>query len=82
MSIQELERALATLPLEEARRLRRLLDSRIAEEKSDGTAMPDRNNPTVYDLVKDLISIGTGPAVPDLSSNKAHLKGFGEGSLR
>ena len=72
MSTQELEQALATLPLEEARRLRRLLDSRIAEEKSDDTAMPDRDNPTVYDLVKDLISIGTGPAVPDMSSNKAH----------
>ena len=42
MSIQEIERALATVPLEEVRRLRRLLDRRIAQAKGDHLAEAGR----------------------------------------
>ena len=77
MSVQELEYALSRVPLDEARRLRQLLDSRLATEGDGASAEPPQ--PSAHDLAKDLIGSIDGPR--DLARNKAYLADLGRRSL-
>ncbi|MEO0743363.1 MAG: hypothetical protein AAF089_17410 [Bacteroidota bacterium] len=77
MSIQEIEREIATMPLSEARRLRRLIDARLQAHEEIASA-PE----SLYDRMKHLIGDGEDPATPDLSSNKEYLRDLGESPLR
>ena len=68
MSVQEILTAINQLPEQERRRV-------IAElnRQQEADAL------SAYDKIKDLIGPGSG--LHDVSTNKAHMQGFGERSL-
>lgn len=80
MSIQEIERAIATVPLEEARRLRRLLDRRLAQEGARPEEAAEYE-PVPYERIAHLSGVFKGGPT-DLASNKRYLEGLGERSMR
>lgn len=82
MSLQDIERAIAQLPPDQ----RAELIARLNEPAGDGAPSdpPDEVLPdglTVLDLIRPLMSSGTGPPAPDLSTNRKYLDGLGESSL-
>lgn len=80
MSIQELEDAVRSLPLEEARHLRRILDARLSQEiEGDGAPHSSDESVRAHAQAQDLIGSVDGPT--DLSSNKAYLADLGRNSL-
>lgn len=72
MSIEEITAAIAALPEQERRRLYVELE----RQKTNDPAAPKRESPSAHDLAKELIGPGSG--LGDLSTNPAHMKGFGE----
>ena len=83
MSVQEIQYAIQELGAAELEALSRLVTQRLGQLARVGESRKDPEDiGSMYDLVRDLPHPGTGPAIPDLSSNKEHMKGFGKSSLR
>lgn len=77
MSIQEIEQTIRTAPLDDVRRLQRILDERLAGAETAGGDGAQAGS--FHDRAKHLIGPPSG--VPDLGSNPEHMKGFGRDSL-
>lgn len=71
MSVLDIQRALDRMSAEELERIAAHARALLNEAKTADSTV------SAYDLAHDLPNAGTGPAVPDLSSNREHLAGFG-----
>lgn len=83
MSTQEINHVVEELGAAELEALSRLVTERLGRlaRAGESRSQPEEIG-SIYELVRDLPHPGTGPAIPDLSSNKEHMAGFGKSSLR